>query len=208
MTGNLKINKQKPYFRAVSSNLNTQIGQTSTVSENTSLGAYIINDINNHDTGWLEVMLQSDKNLYQRVGLRRYDSQGNEINNHLTFNISNSGTKSITFTDPQAWKQALDLGNSGKFAVRFKTGSITLAAGTSSSPTTKDISLTTTDCPSGYSVWGVICTLGNYLLPFTRATDNNYTKVSTYNDTKVTIENTSGIWNNYTYYMILFLYKD
>lgn len=96
----------------------------------------------------------------------------------------------------------------GGFAVRFKTGSITIPAGTPTNPTHVDLTLTSTDCPTGYNVWGVMCTLGNYLLPFIRPTDSHYTNVVTYSATRIQFENTAGAWNNYTYYIILFLHKE
>lgn len=96
----------------------------------------------------------------------------------------------------------------GNFTVRFKTGTINLADGTSGAKTAT-INLTSTDVPSGYGVWYVLASLGNYPLPYHTSTNTaRATYVSDIRAASITITNTTGAWNNFTYYLTIILKKN
>lgn len=96
----------------------------------------------------------------------------------------------------------------GDFTVRFKTGTVSLADGTSGAKTAT-INLTSTDVPSGYSVWYVLVSLGNYPLPYHTSTNTaRATYVSDIRAASITITNTAGAWNNFTYYLTIILKKN
>ena len=92
----------------------------------------------------------------------------------------------------------------GLNVVKYQT-TITIPSGTSSSVQTKVVD-TSSVIPTGREVFGVICSIGGYPLPYPRSSDGVIgTWVERfYSDGRVEIKNRGGAWNNYTLNCVIF----
>ena len=78
-----------------------------------------------------------------------------------------------------------------------------IAAGSSSSPTTKTVDLTSYGINT--TIWGVIAYLNSYQLPYFDNTNSTRTSVTSISGQTITITNTAGAWgDNYSLYLLVF----
>lgn len=78
-----------------------------------------------------------------------------------------------------------------------------IAAGSSSSPTTKTVDLTSYGINT--TIWGVIGYLNNYQLPYFNNTNSARTSITSISGQTITITNTAGAWgDNYSLYLLVF----
>ena len=92
--------------------------------------------------------------------------------------------------------------------VKYVSKSFYIGAGTATSPTTKNISFTSTELSGGSIYMAFVC-LNTYLLPYINASSKTFTWVSTTETNYVTISNSASAWGSssspYTAYCVLFL---
>lgn len=83
-----------------------------------------------------------------------------------------------------------------------------IGAGTSTSPTTKDISFTSTELEGG-SIYNAYVCIGTYQLPYFNVANKLFTWVSSVTSNTITISNSATAWGSssspYTAYCVLFL---
>ena len=110
MTGNLIILKSTPAETLRASDVNSQIGQSVPTSDNQRIGAYYVNDNQNYNCSYSEIIKTTADDLYRSYVLRRKNASGTVITNGFYLHISNTGAKTLTFdstTTRNAWRSAL-----------------------------------------------------------------------------------------------------
>lgn len=113
------------------------------------------------------------------------------------------GNSPISTTVTEAINQ-IEQGTFDQNAIRFKTGSITIADGTTSSPTTTSLNISDIR-PPGFEVWAAFLIVGGYVLPYISNSGGN-TRISALGNTGITILNSTSGWGTSTYYLTV-IYK-
>ena len=92
------------------------------------------------------------------------------------------------------------------FAVRFKTGTVSIPDGSPSSASA--LSISTSDIrPTGYNAYAVMASLGTYQLPYVdSSTGKTQTWIWAFGNDFITLCNTKTGWGSQTYYVVV-IYK-
>lgn len=91
--------------------------------------------------------------------------------------------------------------------IAYQNGTVTIPAGISGKTSTQ-IAFNSGLIPSGGVIWGAICCLSGYQLPYLNANNNNVvTWIESVRNECITIANLTSAWTNYAYYMTVFYFK-
>lgn len=120
----------------------------------------------------------------QAMALRTVN--GSEVSNSLGLYISSTGAKSVSISDPAAWRSALEIGTSGAFPLTIAQGG-TGNTGTYTTTTVTDICAASsgfTISAAQYAQWGKIAMFWFRASVTTAVTSNVWTPVATFNSGK------------------------
>lgn len=94
--------------------------------------------------------------------------------------------------------------NVSNYAIRFKTGTITIAGGSSTSPVSATLSISDIRPSTSYSPYAAFLQIGDYALPYQSV--SGWTRIARVATNAITILNTAGAYSDLTYYLTV-VYK-
>ena len=94
------------------------------------------------------------------------------------------------------------------FAIRFKTGTFSMPAGTPSAPSRATIDITDIRPSASHSAYAVTLQLGSYVLPYIRNDVTAQTRVFNVTNNEVRIVNTAEEWEDYPYWLTVIYRKN
>jgi len=148
MTGNLIITKSQPVYYAMSSNINSTIGQT-IPSSDTEVGSFVFRDLTPYTCGWMASRKLTSDTLRTELVCRRKDASETDITNILYLGITSSGNRYVTVSEAAPWLTALGLNN--LLQSKQYTYAYTIAASSRLDITVSNFNIST---PSGYTPFG------------------------------------------------------
>lgn len=118
LSGNENIEKAAPMLYLRDTGITLDTSASNQVTSNGYPGIKVV-DSNDQNIGVFEVLRNTSGSVQTRISARDMDTSGNMVSNHLYLTSRKNGDKAIAVSDPDLWREALDvpqLGGANEFA--------------------------------------------------------------------------------------------